>query len=702
MKNRHSILSYIATLLLAFIGSYTLKAEDSKTVLNKTAVFDYTTRTGTISLDSYVTGYIKEVRAAVPADICLVLDFSDSMTEIPKDADVKKTELLKTAATKFIQDIAASATTNNVKHRISIIRFSSRADVMIDWTEVNSTNVTTLINEINKIDNPNNMSTSTRYDYAFYMAKNVIFGGTNLLKGFTPKSYNTKGYAEYDTDRSSYSGTMPNRQFTLSSTSASDMVKGNLSGINVQSSPFVIFLTDGGPTGMGKVIKDLTPQTSSYTHYIDEPGRKKDNPNSAMTSSDPYYDGNRYGNGSSTGAWGSNYNYYTYEQGNIAIQMAKELKDKGVQIFSIYLGSVYPQSAGKTLQCLATDILEGISSKYPEATRYRMCYHGTAVTDTDAYFQWVENTADAEALKIAFSKISSKIEKVIGVQYGVETKMTDFINNTYFKLTDAVDPANPWTTCHVYTVDCKDVLGDGTRTFYEFGKDTHTIELHASDGVNITIKKATKSGENDEISVTGFNYSENWCGKDQNNVIHGKKLIVTVPFEFTGGVDTPVPGTVDTNAPGSGIYPAKRDENGNLLTPIQYDEKPETEYETPKITFCSMIIIREGLDKGESAVYVVKSDGKFVARVSINGTGESSVSKKILYGLPGGTYTVTETGWNWAYEKSTNPISGTLSNSSTPEEFRFTGNHKKVDSGPAEMHNHDEEYKVNKIDVSNL
>lgn len=82
---------------------------------------------------------------------------------------------------------------------------------------------------------------------------------------------------------------------------------------------------------------------------------------------------------------------------------------------------------------------------------------------------------------------------------------------------------------------------------------------------------ATVNG--DQVSVTGFNFSENWCGTETdaqgNTTVRGKKLVISFKVQpkagFLGGND------VVTNA-SAGIY-----ENGSAQTPVMTFEQPQVD-----------------------------------------------------------------------------------------------------------------------------
>jgi len=673
----------LVTLLLSSFSAYA-DGETSMVMTDKTATYDYTTHQGIITLDTFVTGYVKLIHTARPADIVMILDFSSSMKNVPSGGKTKKSVMMQKAASDFVDAMATSANNNNVDHRIGIITFGTGAHIQTDFLSVkgNTTNVSTLKSYINATCPAENEG-STRYDLAMILAKNMIDGGYKIYD--IPQQLNVHS-AKSDT----YTKTATEPEVKLE-TGTDKCKEKTLLGTNSNNAPFIIFLTDGEPTG------------STYLGHLGMFGGQGSFTTIDTPSTSEELSNDRYGSSSS---WNSD---HMFGIANHAIKTSRYLKkDKNVSVYSIQLGT----PATKTKAALCEDALTAISSLYVNAERYRKTYWGDMTVGSAPYYQHI-TTLDQASISGAFDEISSSIEKVIGVEYGAETVMNDFINNSYFRLSDAVDPDNPWASIRLFTVECTGVDPGGERTFSEAPADT--TELYESSGIILNIVKATTEGANDQISVKGYDYSENWCGVDEHGAAHGRKLLVKIPFTFTA--TGTVPSTVNTNGPGSGIYPALRDENGDIIIDPEtgeptYDTQPEEEYISPTISFCSLTITRVGLDKGESAIYEVftgEEGNIFAARVSLNGTAASSVSKT-LYGLQGGIYTVKEKGWNWAYNKTVYSDSGevsgdsltkTVDNPSEVVEFKFGGAHK-TGTGPEDLHNHDEEYKVNAIDLSGL
>lgn len=269
---------------------------------------------------------------------------------------------------------------------------------------------------------------------------------------------------------------------------------------------------------------------------------------------------------------------------NTAISSAKSLKDSGVTVYSIGIFNganptqMYGEKADTVLhpkdcngkegeawgENIFTESSDDVSNvDVPAANRFLNCissnikscsniglvqvtssdpyytYKGSGLFDPDSYITsgWKiteeinkENdgyyltAGDASALNNIFTTISQQIGGA-SMQLDSTTVVKDVIS-PYFTV-----PANV-SDVELYTADCTD------GTSYTFG------DKAAASDINAAI-------ENDTLSVSGFNFSENWCGTD-NGTAHGKKLIieftVTPKDDFLGGDGVP------TNGEDSGVY----------------------------------------------------------------------------------------------------------------------------------------------------
>lgn len=412
------------------------------------------------------------------------------------------------------------------------------------------------------------------------------------------------------------------------------------------------------------------------------------------------------------------------------LSISRELKmTHDVTIFSIGLLSslVTTEYSNRSIEGITAEkyselkygrtFLNSISSNYPDAessfvpsTAGKHVYRDVEIHD---YFLEVSQT---ETLAKVFSKVSHEIsEAVPSVILGEEVTLKDFINNAFFKLPDGTTPEQIKTVL----ANCigSHINSEGKECF-DF--DTVNVTPIALD-VKID-KKVDEHGEyRDYVTVGGFNFSENFCARNTDGSYRGKEVRITIPFVFIGSEES---GNKETNTEDSGIYnppvPVVDPETGEQVKdpetgePI-YEEPKIDPYPVPSISFCTLTIIRQGLERGESAIFIVHDNklDKDVCKVALSGTEGSSTASGSVVGLPAGTYTVTETNWNWAYEKDPNAIQSDdgngfykivhVSNPEHPNLVNFFGNHKietepETDSvkHPAEMHNHDESF-VNNV-----
>ena len=168
---------------------------------------------------------------------------------------------------------------------------------------------------------------------------------------------------------------------------------------------------------------------------------------------------------------------------------------------------------------------------------------------TPRYPSYYLSAGDAASLNSIFQQISSNITTGgSSTTLGSKTVVKDIIS-PYFTL-----PAG--TTARdiqIDTYECKGKKGD-------------TYTWSSASGGN---GGASAKVNGDQVSVTGFDFSENWCGTETNaqgTIVRGKKLVISFKVDpkngFLGGNDVP------TNA-SAGIY-----ESASAQTPVITFERP--------------------------------------------------------------------------------------------------------------------------------
>ena len=200
------------------------------------------------------------------------------------------------------------------------------------------------------------------------------------------------------------------------------------------------------------------------------------------------------------------------------------------------------------------------------------------------------------------------------------------------------------------------------KTFAEYrvstlGKDTVAAAyVKQQDNTYVAITPAATIDPNNrqKISVTGFNYADNWCGYDEletsTGVVerpHGYQLVIKVPIE----VDPANPGgaSVETNDPTSGIYITNEDGTTTFAG-----------FPQPVVTLPNIIVRKYGLDRvHESASFKLEkmNDAGTAVDTSVkpyffivthDGSRRGFDFAQVKLQEPG-TYRVTETDWAWNY-----------------------------------------------------
>lgn len=248
---------------------------------------------------------------------------------------------------------------------------------------------------------------------------------------------------------------------------------------------------------------------------------------------------------------------------NSAISTANAIKAGETTVYSIGIFSGADAStAGKEPD---EDYYDGfLGSNYTDAEMSAACNwfmqkvsSNNGTPRTPSYYL---SAGDSASLNSIFQQISNQIETGgAETTLGSETVVKDIIS-PYFTL-----PAG--TTASNIRIDTYDCTGK-TENIY-----TWRSTSGGSGGVSATV-----SG--DQVSVTGFDFSENWCGTETdaqgNTTVRGKKLVISFDVSrksgFLGGND------VITNA-SAGIY-----ENGSAQTPVMTFEQPKVNVPIQDVT----------------------------------------------------------------------------------------------------------------------
>lgn len=248
---------------------------------------------------------------------------------------------------------------------------------------------------------------------------------------------------------------------------------------------------------------------------------------------------------------------------NAAINNANAIKDSGATVYSIGIFSGADASSAGTEP--DEDYYDGyLGSNYTDAEMSAACNwfmqkvsSNNGTPRTPSYYL---SAGDSASLNNIFQQISNQIETGgAETTLGSETVVKDIIS-PYFTL-----PAG--TTASGIRID----------TYACTGKDGNTYTWSGTSGGP---GGATATVDGDQVSVTGFDFSENWCGTETdaqgNSTVRGNKLVISFEVSpksgFLGGNE------VITNA-SAGIY-----ENGSAQTPVMTFEQPKVNVPIQDVT----------------------------------------------------------------------------------------------------------------------
>lgn len=219
-------------------------------------------------------------------------------------------------------------------------------------------------------------------------------------------------------------------------------------------------------------------------------------------------------------------------------------------------------------------VLERSSSNYKDATS-----RTTGEEVSNAYCFLAD---DAESLKNIFESIGASQG---GASYELDEQSTatvDVISKSFML------PKNAnVNSIKVWTVDCVGEYTSGPNVgLLQF---SNTWDEGRDQGLEVNL-----SEDRTEVTVTNFDYSENWCGTETSasglKIYRGKKVVLGIPIQMAtdavGGKD------MATNEEGSGIIV-----NGENILP----------FNVPQVSLpINLWVRKEGLEEGESARFKIQ------------------------------------------------------------------------------------------------
>lgn len=298
---------------------------------------------------------------------------------------------------------------------------------------------------------------------------------------------------------------------------------------------------------------------------------------------------------------------FSFTVANNAIKASKSIKNAGATVYTIgCFNTTYADTSN------VGKYMNRVSSNYPDATNMDDGTRGVG-----DYYKTVSSASELESI---FTEIAHTAGGAT-LELGTGTVLKDVVSK-YFDL-----PENASSQITAQSYSCTGFDADG-----------HPTWSNTPDTASYTVEV---NGKN--VSVTGFDYSANWVGKDTTtgDVHPGKKLVVTIPIVDNGtGM-----GTVPTNGTDSAVY----DKDGKQVCPFA---QPTAYFPYFTVTHIQSNVNDSGRNYGKNAgstKHRVPTDGEKFNLTSVVNTG-------YLYG---GSFTGENCGTVQPYGNGENPTAFT-------------------------------------------
>ena len=293
---------------------------------------------------------------------------------------------------------------------------------------------------------------------------------------------------------------------------------------------------------------------------------------------------------------------------NSAISNSKSIKDAGATVYTIGCFGTTPSDNSNTGK-----YMNRVSSNYPDATNMNNGTRGVG-----DYYKTVSSASELESIFTEIAHTAGGATLTLGSQ----TVLKDVVSE-YFDL-----PENAADNITAQSYSCTGFDADG-----------HPTWSNTPDAASYAVKVDGKN-----VSVTGFDYSANWVGKDTTTgVMHtpGKKLVVTIPIEDNGtGM-----GTVPTNGTDSAVY--------------DKDDNPVCPFAQPTAYFPYFTVVHRQSAVDDAGKNYGTDGGSTKHRVPTNGAKfdlTSVVTENYLYG---GSFTDESCNTVQPYGNGENPMAFT-------------------------------------------
>ena len=597
--------------------------------------------TYTITLEAYATGekIVTEETKDVPTDIILVLDQSGSMTNSMNTYnfraytnksnsdyyDLRHNGARNPNLYYQLEDGGYAAVAVERSQTVSGSVYTECPEWWMNWNYYQNSNnlyVKNSADEYKKVTMGESVGVSydRKYTYIFPDGEEVISDGWRK----SPGNFNGKGPLYVKSNAQEYSYT-----YTYTDKDGVNRVIGTSEGNDTRPTEFTLYQR----YSTGSVTR-LAALKTAVTNFSDSVAQKAAGKDGELGTADDvdhriavvgfasgeYYDRDYYGYGNTEVFVGANqYTYGQAAQGQYGNALQSMKNSQGQNNVQASIGALAADSG--TLTNLGLEMANGILDANPVPAGEKRNRVVIVFTDgTPGWSGYDENVANSAITEANTARSKGANVYSVGIfggadatsagdesgddtqkanwfmqnlsdnkgtpqtpSYYLSASDADTLNNIFQQISDNIESGGSGTTLDENAV-IKDVISPQFQLPAGATADDIALETYRYTGENQWSKNsdamgATAAVNGDQVSVTGFDFAENWCGTETQKgttTYRGNKLVISfnvVPKDgFLGG------NGVYTNT-SAGVY-----ENNSADEPLFTFERPQVDVPIKDIT----------------------------------------------------------------------------------------------------------------------
>lgn len=318
-----------------------------------------------------------------------------------------------------------------------------------------------------------------------------------------------------------------------------------------------------------------------------------------------------------------------YDEAEKAWQKAYDIKQKGIKIYTVFVGSAkYDETFNDGTRYMTTHhALEGISSDYYDAY-WNLCT-SSKITNIPSYWKGYATRRPSKSepyLSKDNHEYHFKVDAGSTMFAGVLSDIQADAAKTEYIIVPSISLTSPSVVDKLATGF---KLPNGASATCKVAPCTGKTDGKFTWGSETDAAGVTASAANSTVTVSGFNFNDNCVYSDGSSTNVGKKLIVRYPFIIDTSTDISGIGIKTTDDSSSGIF-----DGGN--------KKGTFDTSDAKADLVTITVTVTGLREGDNAVVnLTKSGSTKSLRYVVVGDADGRGTIDVNFQEPNKSYTAS-------------------------------------------------------------